>query len=65
MIDRRTVSKLAHAHTLVLSMAMGSLALAGDIESKWTEVDGGKVHFLQAGPMTGLSVLLLHGRGSD
>ncbi len=60
-INKQTISKRILAHTLALSMAMGSLALAGDIESKCTEVDAGKVHYLQAGPTTGIPILLLHG----
>jgi abhydrolase domain-containing protein 14 len=46
-----------------LSMPFGSFVLANDgkIESKWTEVDSGKVHYLQAGSPKGLPILLLHG----
>ncbi len=63
MIDRLTISKRFLIYTIGLTMAMSSLALAGDsqIESKWTEVDAGKVHYLQAGPKKGLPILLLHG----
>lgn len=44
-------------------MAFTSLALANgsEIESKWTEIDSSKVHYLQSGPPAGLPVLLLHG----
>ncbi len=47
----------------LLTISSASLAAAGDnkIESKWTEVDAGKVHYLQAGSPKGLPILLLHG----
>lgn len=32
-----------------------------EIESRWTEVDGAKVHYFQAGPQHGRPVILLHG----
>ncbi len=69
MIATRTFKKpsrllpRALACSVGLSMAFTALAQAdGDgIESKWTKVDGGKVHYLQAGPKTGVPILLLHG----
>ncbi len=60
-MNRRTIKKHIFPFTIGFSLAISSLALAGDIESKWTEVDAGKVHYLQAGPTTGLPILLLHG----
>lgn len=46
-----------------LSMAMASVGLADNcaIESKWSEIDDSKVHYLQSGPAAGLPILLLHG----
>lgn len=50
-------------HLAGATMVFSPVALAddGEIESKWTEVDSTKVHYLQSGPRTGLPILLLHG----
>lgn len=69
MMATRTICKLPHSLDRLLVYAVGvsmAFVLPGatygnEIESKWTEVDSIKVHYLESGPPTGLPVLLLHG----
>ena len=58
----RTPGRISAAG-LGLAIAFAPLALADNsvIESKWTEIDSGKVHYLETGPPSGLPILLLHG----